>query len=178
MLGLEKTVGFSLSGQEIVELARLYAVLGSVSLSGNRDLWVWVRSEDGNFSVGAVKRLMEADIEVSGSFFMDWCKWIPATCNIFVWRAQMDRFPTTAALTRRGIILEDSNCPFCSESEETVDLIWQHGVGHLFTACRFSVVIWQHGVRHLICSPFRLKTYWSSRFTRAYRTKRKRSCMV
>ncbi|KAJ0497121.1 putative RNA-directed DNA polymerase [Helianthus annuus] len=125
-----------MSGQEVLELARLYSALDSVSLSDQSDRWIWSGSIDGGFSVGSVKDMLTADRDVSGIYILEWCKWIPAKCNIFAWRAEMDRLPTAAALSRRGILMEDPNCPFCSECEETVD--------HIFTACSFAVVIWQH----------------------------------
>ncbi|MFS7931421.1 putative reverse transcriptase zinc-binding domain-containing protein [Helianthus anomalus] len=48
----------------------------------------------------------------------------------------MDRLPTAAALSRRGIVLEDQSCPFCSDYIETVE--------HVFTACRFASILWQN----------------------------------
>ncbi|KAJ0876698.1 putative reverse transcriptase zinc-binding domain-containing protein [Helianthus annuus] len=124
------------TGQEIVELARLYEKLDSVSFSGQSDCWSWTGSEDGIYSVGAVKNLFVAEKDVSNLYILDWCKWIPAKCNIFAWRAGLDRLPTAVAFRRRGIFLEETLCPFCSENEETVD--------HIFTACSFTSVIWQH----------------------------------
>ncbi|KAJ0545158.1 putative reverse transcriptase zinc-binding domain-containing protein [Helianthus annuus] len=55
------------------------------------------------------------------------CKWVPSKCNIFLWRANLDRIPTRQALAKRNIWLESEVCAFCGEATESVD--------HIFTGC-------------------------------------------
>ncbi|XP_022030536.1 uncharacterized protein LOC110931427 [Helianthus annuus] len=65
---------------------------------------------------------------------MRWCKWIPAKCNVFMWRAWLDRIPTKVALSKRNINVGNNLCVLCDEAEETVD--------HVFAGCRFTDGIW------------------------------------
>ncbi|XP_021971086.1 uncharacterized protein LOC110866041 [Helianthus annuus] len=63
-----------------------------------------------------------------------WSKWVPSKCNIFMWRAILDRLPSKRALRRRNIVVEDPMSSFCGEVEETMD--------HLFTACTLASNVW------------------------------------
>ncbi|KAJ0548259.1 putative reverse transcriptase zinc-binding domain-containing protein [Helianthus annuus] len=71
----------------------------------------------------------------NAEYILDWNKWVPSKCNIFVWRAVLNRIPTSNALIRRGIMVGDGFCPLCKSDYESVD--------HLFTACLFATVLWQ-----------------------------------
>ncbi|KAJ0490780.1 putative reverse transcriptase zinc-binding domain-containing protein [Helianthus annuus] len=46
----------------------------------------------------------------------------------------MDRLPTTVALNRRNMQVEDNYCRFCNSFEESAD--------HIFIACRTASIIW------------------------------------
>ncbi|KAJ0724140.1 putative reverse transcriptase zinc-binding domain-containing protein [Helianthus annuus] len=63
-----------------------------------------------------------------------WCKWILNKCNIFMWKACMDRIPTMWALRRRNIMVGDGRCVFCGDVDETTD--------HIFTTCRLASGVW------------------------------------
>ncbi|XP_022023438.1 uncharacterized protein LOC110923684 [Helianthus annuus] len=65
---------------------------------------------------------------------MDWCKWIPAKCNINGWRMEMDRIPTSESLKKRDVQIGDSLCPMCNSVEETSE--------HLFIACHVASIVW------------------------------------
>ncbi|KAJ0789017.1 putative reverse transcriptase zinc-binding domain-containing protein [Helianthus annuus] len=74
-------------------------------------------------------------MDFSDRHIMDWRKWVSLKCNIFTWRAELARIPTTDALLRRGIYIEDDACPFVNSTEESVT--------HIFTGCIISTVLWQ-----------------------------------
>ncbi|KAJ0871997.1 putative RNA-directed DNA polymerase [Helianthus annuus] len=119
---------------EILELTDLTNKLAGLQLADERDEWQWHGSKDG-FSVAATKSWLSNSTIESLSPGFKWVKWIPIKCNIFMWRALMERIPTKDALVRRNIYVADTGCVFCSEADETAM--------HMFTACAFSTGIWQ-----------------------------------
>ncbi|XP_035843953.1 uncharacterized protein LOC110931403 [Helianthus annuus] len=123
------------SSSELAEWSKLYALLQSVDLVDRADRWLWSGVGSIGFSVGAVKRLFFINLDFSSRFVWDWCKWLPKKCNLFAWRAELDRIPTREALKKRGVQIEDDSCPLCNLEVESVD--------HLFTSCGVTSVIWQ-----------------------------------
>ncbi|KAF5791692.1 putative reverse transcriptase zinc-binding domain-containing protein [Helianthus annuus] len=52
-----------------------------------------------------------------------------------MWRAELGRIPTVGALSRRGVMVENSECCFCSAGSDSVS--------HLFTSCPFALNLWE-----------------------------------
>ncbi|KAJ0917919.1 putative reverse transcriptase zinc-binding domain-containing protein [Helianthus annuus] len=119
---------------ELAEWDSLCGLLEEVSLADKRDKWVWLGESDGEFSVGSIKRLMDSNFDFSSRFVWEWSSWIPLKCNLFAWRAELNRIPTRVELSKRNIMVQDSSCPLCLSADETVD--------HLFTACSFITALW------------------------------------
>ncbi|XP_021980099.1 uncharacterized protein LOC110876232 [Helianthus annuus] len=120
---------------EASELTGLMDLIWNFPLSDRRDAWRWLGCNSGVFSVSSVKSIILNSFDFSSRFVMKWCSWVPIKCNLFAWKAEMGRIPTTEALKKRGVIIEDEVCPLCSSEEETVD--------HLFTSCLVTSVLWQ-----------------------------------
>ncbi|XP_035831977.1 uncharacterized protein LOC118481011 [Helianthus annuus] len=116
------------------QLAQIYDLLSNFEINDRGDTWERIGADSKEFSVGAVKRLLAKGNDHSSNFILEWCKWLPTKCNVFAWRAEMGRIPTTLALRNRNIYVEDVNCPFCNDREETIE--------HIFTACRTATIIW------------------------------------
>ncbi|KAI3807746.1 hypothetical protein L1987_23680 [Smallanthus sonchifolius] len=123
------------SSVERPEWIGLRLLLSPVALSDSKDGWGWLGDSSGEFSVGSVKRLIDSGINFSNMYVMKWCKWIPAKCNIFAWRAEMDIIPTIAALRRRNVEVSELACSLCGAEDESTD--------HLFSSCIVASVIWQ-----------------------------------
>ncbi|XP_021994946.1 uncharacterized protein LOC110891548 [Helianthus annuus] len=68
------------------------------------------------------------------SFEFSWSKWVPNKCNIFMWRAFIDRLPTKMSLLRRNILVDNQACVWCESSDETVE--------HILTGCGISTGVW------------------------------------
>ncbi|XP_022003381.1 uncharacterized protein LOC110900826 [Helianthus annuus] len=117
------------------ELAILSDALISVLLNNRSDVWKWMGDPSGRFSVRSVKNVLRGNVDVSNRYVMDWCKWTPIKCNVFAWRAEINRIPTYDALLRRGIVVGDGLCFLCKAENESVD--------HLFVSCKVVAVIWQ-----------------------------------
>ncbi|KAM0072977.1 putative reverse transcriptase zinc-binding domain-containing protein [Helianthus debilis subsp. tardiflorus] len=124
----------AMSTQEVAELDQLCAIICSVLLSDSRDSWKWNGAADGEFSVGAVKRLLNKGRGSSENFVVKWCKWLPIKCNVSIWRAEMDRISTVVELVKRNINIANTNCPLCEFDDETVE--------HVFTSCFVALVVW------------------------------------
>ncbi|MFS8026364.1 putative RNA-directed DNA polymerase [Helianthus anomalus] len=120
---------------ELVEMAELLNVVNLVSLNNNSDKWVWKGDSSGVFSVASVKKALEGDFTNVNGFILDWCKWVPIKCSVFVWRAAMGRIPTSDALRRRGIFAGDGLCPLCRTEDDSAD--------HLLTSCLIATILWQ-----------------------------------
>uniref|UniRef100_A0A251RWC4 Putative reverse transcriptase domain, Reverse transcriptase zinc-binding domain protein n=1 Tax=Helianthus annuus TaxID=4232 RepID=A0A251RWC4_HELAN len=117
------------------EWEELSSALGSVSCSQDADKWVWAGGGTESFSVSAVKNFIDSKKDFSGRLVLDWCSWVPSKCNIFMWRAEMDRISSVEALARRGVVVLDSDCSFCSLGSDSVS--------HLFSSCQFALSLWE-----------------------------------
>ncbi|KAJ0535304.1 putative reverse transcriptase zinc-binding domain-containing protein [Helianthus annuus] len=82
-----------------------------------------------------VKDWLALDVVMKDRYILDWCKWTPSKCNIFLWRAELNRIPTKVALRQRNINIDSTHCIFCEDMDETTD--------RLFTGCAFSNGVWQ-----------------------------------
>ncbi|KAJ0576250.1 putative reverse transcriptase zinc-binding domain-containing protein [Helianthus annuus] len=103
------------------------------SISDTKEKWVWNDERNSLFAVKDTRKWLVEDGSREGNNMFTWCKWIPKKCNIFMWRASMDRIPTLAAL-RRNIVVGEGGCYFCGEDTESTD--------HIFTACRIANGVW------------------------------------
>ncbi|XP_022014901.2 uncharacterized protein LOC110914417 [Helianthus annuus] len=120
--------------EERRELNELMDALASVSVADREDDWVWLSDPSGLFSVKSVKKILDEATVNRNLFVMEWCSWVPKKCNILVWRAEMNRIPTSDALRRRNIFVSEGLCPFCKEVPETAD--------HIFSSCFTAVHLW------------------------------------
>lgn len=121
---------------EIQELIECYRMVANVSLNDSKDTWRWNSAVNCCFSVKEVRDWLTKTDGQENTFNFKWCRWVPGKCNVFMWRAKLDRIPTAAALLRRNIIVGDGSCYLCGEGEETSE--------HLFTACPIANGIWSN----------------------------------
>ncbi|KAJ0429079.1 hypothetical protein HanRHA438_Chr17g0811421 [Helianthus annuus] len=87
--------------EELVEWSSLRSLVASVSLSSGSDKWDWLGNGSNGFSVAAVKHTIVSSRDFSDRYVMKWSKWIPKKCNIFAWRADLNRVPTVEALEKK-----------------------------------------------------------------------------
>ncbi|MFS7913004.1 putative reverse transcriptase zinc-binding domain-containing protein [Helianthus anomalus] len=122
------------SDVELAEWSALCVLLRYVILTNGPDKWMWTADSSGLFSVKSTYASLIQDMSDNNQVTWEWCRWIPIKCNVFAWRAVLERLPTRVELRKRNLILPDSACPLCLDGEETAS--------HLFTACSFSTAIW------------------------------------
>ncbi|XP_022014620.1 uncharacterized protein LOC110914107 [Helianthus annuus] len=124
--------------QELDQLISCHRMVSGTVLNEYEDSWLW-NNQLKNLSVQDIKGWVRSGTSQELVSTFRWCRWLPAKCNIFMWRACLDRIPTKVALRRRNIVTGDSLCVFCDNAEETVD--------HLLTECRFVQGVWS-GIAH------------------------------
>ncbi|XP_022025107.1 uncharacterized protein LOC110925461 [Helianthus annuus] len=119
---------------EVLELEDFMESLGNVMVTDARDKWVWSPDKSGLFSTRSFKSIAAAECNEEVGFRVKGCGWVPSKCRIFMWRVDLDRIPTRAALVKRNISVESVDCALCGEGVETVE--------HLFTACNVTMRVW------------------------------------
>ncbi|XP_022007963.1 uncharacterized protein LOC110907264 [Helianthus annuus] len=119
---------------ETLELTDFFNLLASVTLSEKKDSWTW-HGTGSEFNVANLKAWITTNEVSNTAAIFDWCKWLPQKCNIFMWRARLERLPTKEALSKRNIHVEDNLLFFCEDRAETAE--------HIFTGSIFSNVLWQ-----------------------------------
>ncbi|GJR82262.1 RNA-directed DNA polymerase, eukaryota [Tanacetum coccineum] len=120
------------------DLESLISFVGSLNLSvEDRDVWKWALDGSGNFKVCTlskrIQNLLLANFIVGNHHL--WNSLIPRKVNICVWRASLNRLPTRANLSSRGVMLESSTCPFCENVIEDLD--------HSAINCPVVLPIWR-----------------------------------
>ncbi|XP_076925722.1 uncharacterized protein LOC143588649 [Bidens hawaiensis] len=101
---------------------------------GGTDSWVWLGDSTRLFSVRSVKNLLVYSRDNSTNSVVKWCKWVPNTCNINIWRAELDKLPTQVALSRRNIQVPFRLCGLCDSEIEAVE--------HVLVGCSVALKVW------------------------------------
>ncbi|XP_035831959.1 uncharacterized protein LOC118481001 [Helianthus annuus] len=122
------------TAEEVNNKHQLEALLQQVTIGDTQDAWVWNDGKEEGFSVAAVKKWLRGSETGDVRSGFTWSKWVPMKCNIFMWRAFLDRLPTKMALIRRNIMVDNHLCVWCESNEETVE--------HILTGCSISAGIW------------------------------------
>jgi hypothetical protein len=102
-------------------------------LEGVVDSFSWGWEKDIAYSVSFGYRAMfGARVDMPGALQI-WCSRAPPNCKVFLWLASRNRCCTANRLSRRGLP-HPAACPFCDQSEETLD--------HLLMGCVLSREVW------------------------------------
>ncbi|KAJ0605144.1 hypothetical protein HanHA300_Chr02g0059701 [Helianthus annuus] len=88
------------SAEAVDSLQQLTDLLIGIQISDREDRWFWCSGSAGSILVKAVKQSLFADQPASYNFILEWCRWVPAKCNIHAWRLEMDKIPTGEALKK------------------------------------------------------------------------------
>nr|XP_043627913.1 uncharacterized protein LOC122599462 [Erigeron canadensis] len=123
-----------MSTQETGERNELMALLNGMIVVNRPDRWVWQGAKENVFSVKDVKKFLEKRKDYTNRYFMEWCNWVPKKCNVFVWRAAIDRIPTKGALKNRNCWNGDTSHALCGEGSETTK--------HIFCECEIFARVW------------------------------------
>ncbi|GKD03807.1 RNA-directed DNA polymerase, eukaryota, reverse transcriptase zinc-binding domain protein [Tanacetum coccineum] len=78
-----------------------------------------VLDNDGIFTVGALRRLIDNHLLPSLGSTTTWDKNLPQKVNIFLWRLKLDKLHHRLNLSLRGIELPEISCPSCNALVES-----------------------------------------------------------
>nr|XP_043639486.1 uncharacterized protein LOC122610572 [Erigeron canadensis] len=119
---------------ELMEIEELNNLLEGITTGNKPDKWLWLGGKDNLMTVRDVKPSLLGNKDFSNGYVVVWCKWIPKKCNLFMWRAAMDRIPTKLALKARDCFSNHLTCVLCGDGGESID--------HLFCECGMAARIW------------------------------------
>ena len=131
-------------------LHELLAVLSS-SREGRDDVWSWIHSPDGRYSVKSAYTFLSKSLQVPGApdgetlqaVSQVWKSWAPSKVVISSWQLILDRILTRQNLVRRDVLLPDGGleCVFCGALSESS--------AHLFLSCPSLFQVWYQVARWL-----------------------------
>jgi hypothetical protein len=125
------------------KVRQLEVLLVNVSLSQERDGWIWLSNQEDSFSVkSAFDLLREYKDDSNLSDFEEmicsriWESSAPSKIVAFSWQLLLNRLPTKDNLRVRGVLPHDSgdNCEWCDHSPESAS--------HLFLFCKKAHLVW------------------------------------
>ncbi|GKV07275.1 hypothetical protein SLEP1_g19071 [Rubroshorea leprosula] len=106
--------------------------------NGREDVWKWVHSSEGCYSVKAAYEFLTPN-----SCFVEekwakviWNRYVPSKVSVFGWRLFLNRLATKENLCKRGIVLSggDKGCGLCQGGEEHLH--------HIFCGCKRVWLVW------------------------------------
>nr|GEY97090.1 RNA-directed DNA polymerase, eukaryota [Tanacetum cinerariifolium] len=107
--------------------------------------WVWDLSDNGDFRVKDVRRLLDDFFLPKSDVATQWVKCVPIKVNVFAWRVWLDRLPTRANLICRNISVLSPLCPICSTVDEDIShLLFKYELASGITRliCRWWDLSW------------------------------------
>ncbi|GKC88895.1 RNA-directed DNA polymerase, eukaryota [Tanacetum coccineum] len=116
--------------QNFTHLNHMLAEISQIEVSEDMDKCTWSLAQDGMFSVGALRHLIDDHTLPSLDTKTTWDKSLPRKVNIFMWRLKLDTLPHQLNLSSRGIEIPEISCPSCNGNVESND--------HIFFKCAFS----------------------------------------
>ncbi|GKD29771.1 RNA-directed DNA polymerase, eukaryota [Tanacetum coccineum] len=84
-----------------------------IQLAQMNDRWVWSLTGNGEFFVKSVRNLVDDFLLSLNMLPMSWEKEIPIKINVFAWKVQNSKLPTSLNLSRIGIEIHSISCSNC-----------------------------------------------------------------
>nr|GEV81005.1 RNA-directed DNA polymerase, eukaryota, reverse transcriptase zinc-binding domain protein [Tanacetum cinerariifolium] len=100
-----------------------------------RDRWYWSLEGSLEFSVKSSRILIDNPILPKAEVPTRWLRVVPIKVNVHAWRVCLDRLPTRANLSLRGMDIPSIACPLCNSAVESSC--------HIFFACPLARHVWR-----------------------------------
>ncbi|XP_076889528.1 uncharacterized protein LOC143540314 [Bidens hawaiensis] len=121
--------------EEVQELWGCLDILPGMVLGQGEDEWNWCHDDDGIFSTESCRSMVKNGSNITNVFVMEWNTWVPLKVNLFGWKAEMERLPTSDELHKRAFLESTNICPLCEDVLESVE--------HVLISCYVASVVWQ-----------------------------------
>lgn len=126
-------------GVELQQWEALISLIASVSLSPQKDRWVWTGDGTGIFSVASARCWIDKSTLITSQIPTRWVKEVPIKVNVCIWKVLLDKLPTRVNLNIRGLNVESTRCDICDNGDETIS--------HVVFSCQIAVDIWSQIAR-------------------------------
>ncbi|GKB03278.1 RNA-directed DNA polymerase, eukaryota [Tanacetum coccineum] len=122
-----------------VALKKNYGLLCSkvadLVLPNISDRWCWSLEGSQEFSVKSSRILIDNTILPKAEVPTRWLRVVPIKVNVHAWRVCLDKLPTRANLSLRGMDIPSIACPLCNSAVESTS--------HIFFACPLARQVWR-----------------------------------
>nr|GEW55612.1 RNA-directed DNA polymerase, eukaryota [Tanacetum cinerariifolium] len=111
------------------------AEISNIEVREGMDKCIWSISQDGNFTVGSLRCLIDDHMLPYLDSKTTWDKSLPRKVNIFMWRLNLDRLPHRLNLSARRIEIPQISCSSCNGNVESNS--------HIFFDCFIAKEVWK-----------------------------------
>nr|GEY03364.1 RNA-directed DNA polymerase, eukaryota, reverse transcriptase zinc-binding domain protein [Tanacetum cinerariifolium] len=93
-------------------------------LADMMDRWFWALEGSGEFTITAVRKMIDDFMLPDVSFKTRWIKAVPIKVNVHAWKVKLDGLPTRLNISRKGIDIESILCSMCGKAVESTSRIF------------------------------------------------------
>nr|GEW11680.1 RNA-directed DNA polymerase, eukaryota [Tanacetum cinerariifolium] len=123
-------------GVELENYDLLCSKVTDLLLPNISDRWRWSLEGSQEFSVKSFRILIDNTILPKAKVPTRWLRVVPIKVNVHAWRVCLDRLPTRANLSLRGMNIPSIACPLCNSAVESSS--------HIFFACPLARQVWRN----------------------------------
>ncbi|KAL4587902.1 hypothetical protein LXL04_000778 [Taraxacum kok-saghyz] len=121
-------------GAEREEESRMIEIISALRLNLCNDSWILPAAPNESFSTTWIRDRIET-LRCAGQISLNiWQKEVPKKVNILMWRIINKRIPVREELSKMGIDIPSTLCPFCENEVESIS--------HLLFECNWSGWLW------------------------------------
>ncbi|GJW54014.1 RNA-directed DNA polymerase, eukaryota, reverse transcriptase zinc-binding domain protein [Tanacetum coccineum] len=121
-------------GVESSQFTSSLSTIGAVSISDQKDSWLWSLDTSTGFTVASICSLIDDNTLDVDSKATRWNRIIPIKVNVFLWRLMLNKLATRVNLDRRGVDVGSILCLICRDDVESAN--------HIFFSCDMAKDLW------------------------------------
>nr|GEX01358.1 serine carboxypeptidase II-3-like [Tanacetum cinerariifolium] len=123
-------------GVEQENYGLLCSKVADLMLPNILDRWCWYLEGSQEFLVKSSRILIDNTILLKAEVPTRWLRVVPIKVNVHAWRVCLDKLPTRANLSLRGMDIPSIACPICNSAVESSS--------HIFFACPLARQVWRN----------------------------------